>query len=291
MELTQLKYFLKLSEMLNFTEASRALFITQSTLSLSIRQLEDELGIPLFDRIGKRTYLTEAGKAFAESVWKAVGEVETGTLQLKEMQGIYSGKLRIGVTYSLCSVLNDCILQFVHLYPNAQLSIYYSPSVNTLADMVADDQLDFALTYRPEKLLSLLEFSELFESPLCAVVYQHHSLAGLKAVSLDRVQQFPLAFLSPGIHSRVVMERMLQLNNITLTPKIEINDVSLILQMVQTGHFVTILARSVIKRHKDLIAIPLLGKTVTMCGCLLRVKGKYQSFLEKEFYSLVKDCF
>ena len=291
MELTQLKYFIKLSEMLNFTEASKALFITQSTLSLSIKQLEDELGIPLFDRIGKRTYLTEAGKAFAESARRAVSEVDTGAQHLKEMRGIYTGKLRIGVTYSLCSVLNDCILRFVHQYPDAQLSIYYSPSVNLLAEMVANDQLDFALTYRPEKLSSLLDFSELFESPLCAIVQQHHSLAALKTITLDRLQLFPIAFLSQGIHTRVVVERMLQLNEVILKPRIEINDVSLILQMVQTGHWITILAKSVITCHADLIAIPLLAKTVTMCGCLLRVKGKYQSILETQFYSLVKDCF
>ena len=60
MELTPLKYFVKLADVLSFTEASKELFITQSTLSLSIKQLEEELGVTLFDRIGKKIYLTDA---------------------------------------------------------------------------------------------------------------------------------------------------------------------------------------------------------------------------------------
>lgn len=66
MELTPLKYFVKLADVLSFTEASKELFITQSTLSLSIKQLEEELGVTLFDRIGKKIYLTDAGRDFLD---------------------------------------------------------------------------------------------------------------------------------------------------------------------------------------------------------------------------------
>ena len=64
MELRQLRYFEKASELLNFTEAAKSLFLSQSTLSQQIKQLEEELGVLLFDRIGKRIVLTEAGESF-----------------------------------------------------------------------------------------------------------------------------------------------------------------------------------------------------------------------------------
>jgi LysR family cyn operon transcriptional activator len=70
MELRQLKYFLKAKELLNFTEAAEQLNISQSTLSQQIKQLEDELDIPLFNRIGKRVTLTEAGALFADFAFK-----------------------------------------------------------------------------------------------------------------------------------------------------------------------------------------------------------------------------
>ena len=72
MELRQLKYFLKAKELLNFTEAARALNISQSTLSQQIKQLEDELNVPLFNRIGKRITLTEAGNLFSEYALQSI---------------------------------------------------------------------------------------------------------------------------------------------------------------------------------------------------------------------------
>ena len=110
MELTPLKYFLALADQLSFTEASKALYITQSTLSLSIKQLENELGTSLFDRVGKRIYLTDAGRVFAEYARRAIVDVNNGVEVLKEMQHIYVGRVRIGVIYSSSVVLNACIL-------------------------------------------------------------------------------------------------------------------------------------------------------------------------------------
>ena len=72
MELRQLKYFTRSAEMLNFTEAAKSLFISQSTLSQQIKQLEDELEILLFDRIGKTVRLTEAGKLFLPYARQAI---------------------------------------------------------------------------------------------------------------------------------------------------------------------------------------------------------------------------
>ena len=106
MELTPLKYFVKLADVLSFTEASKELFITQSTLSLSIKQLEEELGVTLFDRIGKKIYLTDAGRDFLDCSRKAIEEVAYGVQHLKEMQHVYTGKIKIGVIYSLFPLLN-----------------------------------------------------------------------------------------------------------------------------------------------------------------------------------------
>lgn len=77
MELRQLKYFLKAKELLNFTEAATALHISQSTLSQQIKQLEDELQVPLFNRIGKRITLTEAGDLFSVYAQQSVNKQRT----------------------------------------------------------------------------------------------------------------------------------------------------------------------------------------------------------------------
>ena len=95
MELRQIKYYIKAAELLNFTEAAKQLHITQSTLSQQIKQLEAEMNVTLFDRIGKRVYLTEAGYEFLPFAKQTINDTEMGMQRLLDLQEIRKGTLRI----------------------------------------------------------------------------------------------------------------------------------------------------------------------------------------------------
>jgi LysR family cyn operon transcriptional activator len=125
MELRQLKYFIKAAELQNFTNAADALYITQSTLSQQIRQLEDELGLPLFDRIAKRVRLTEAGNAFLPYAKKTMQDAEDGKVMLRDLMDLKSGILNIGSTYGLTNLLTDAISDFSQQYPQVKLIISF----------------------------------------------------------------------------------------------------------------------------------------------------------------------
>src|ERR1043166_2311294 len=101
MELRQLRYFLKAKELLNFTEAAKMLNISQSTLSHQIKQLENELKTPLFNRMGKRITLTEAGELFSEYAMQSINKANEGLLLLKDLNNLVTGKIIIGVIYSM----------------------------------------------------------------------------------------------------------------------------------------------------------------------------------------------
>ena len=91
MELRHLRYFVALAECLSFTRAAERVHVTQSTLSHQIRQLEEELGQPLFDRIGKKVVTTEAGELFLGYAARALQEVDHGIAMLKPRRGGLSG--------------------------------------------------------------------------------------------------------------------------------------------------------------------------------------------------------
>lgn len=80
------------------------MYITQSTLSQQIKQLETELNVLLFDRIGKKVFLTEAGNEFLPFAKQTVGDADLAVQRIQDLQGIRTGKLRIGITYSLSLV-------------------------------------------------------------------------------------------------------------------------------------------------------------------------------------------
>ena len=96
MELRQVRYFLKVAELQNFTEAAKSLFIAQSTLSQQINQLENDLGVLLFDRVGKRLYLTEAGQEFIPLAKQTIQDADLAKQRLLDLQGIRAGSLRVG---------------------------------------------------------------------------------------------------------------------------------------------------------------------------------------------------
>ena len=146
MELRQLKYFIKSAEYLNFSEAAKHLYITQSTLSQQIKQLEFELGFTLFARNSRHIELTEAGEEFLPYAKRTIQDAEDGVQRLYDLQNVKTGTVRIGVTYSLSTVLTEGVICFISgashngLYDNTKstfLSRSSSSSSSTVLYMIS----------------------------------------------------------------------------------------------------------------------------------------------------------
>lgn len=158
MELRQLKYFEKTCELLNFTEAAHALCISQSTLSQQIKQLENELGILLFDRIGKRIILTEAGSSFLPYAKNAIRESENGKQIIRDLQNLDTGKLCIGATFSLSSLLTKALPLFSEQYPHIQISIIFATSDELMVKLEIMKWILCCLSVRKKVLLILKKY-------------------------------------------------------------------------------------------------------------------------------------
>ena len=113
MELRQLLYFVKAAETLHFTEAAEAVFITQSTLSQQIKQLETELGMLLFDRVGKHVRLTEAGRVFLQHARKILAETDKARQAITDLNNLVTGDLKIGITYAFSSLILPALSPFL----------------------------------------------------------------------------------------------------------------------------------------------------------------------------------
>ena len=114
MELRQLKYFIKTAETLNFSEAARSLYITQSTLSQQVRTLEDELGCPLFHRDSHSVVLTEYGERMLPLARQTVIDADTCKSQIKDLQEVLTGTLNIGSTFSFGPILKESVKRFIN---------------------------------------------------------------------------------------------------------------------------------------------------------------------------------
>ena len=175
MELRQLKYFVKTAELLSFSKAAKALYITQSTLSQQIKQLEDELDMALFFRSNHKVSLTEAGETFLEGAKKTLAEADDNKAKILDLAHGHRGTLNIGVTYSFGSILTESVLAFKKEYPEVVLNICYK-NVMELMELVSEGELDFALSFRSSEKYDNVESHILFDNKLSIIVREDHPL-------------------------------------------------------------------------------------------------------------------
>lgn len=287
MELRQLQYFLKAAELQNFTEASRQLFITQSTLSQQIKQLENELGMFLFDRIGKHVYLTEAGREFTPFARQTISDANLGKQRILDLQNIRTGSLRVAVTYSLSFGLSSIVLRFMEQYPNIRLEIVYS-TASELLQMLKHREVDFVLSFKSDNDEEI-EVTDLYEIPLTVVVNKNHPLAQHESISLQLLQQYPLVLPSEGLTPRAILDKLLMDNNIEIEPHLEMNDANILLQLVESSTFATVLSQATTIGRSNLKAIPIVEQKEKMTASLLTLKGAYIKASAQAFISIIKE--
>lgn len=286
MELRQLKYFVKSAEYLNFSVAAKHLYITQSTLSQQIKQLEFELGFELFLRNSRHISLTEAGEEFLPFARKTIQDAEDGVQRLYDLQNVKAGKLRVGVTYSLSTVLTEGVLEFMKVYPEIKLEVCYK-TVNELFVLLRENKLDFILSYKPLFDAPDVDSMPLFENALAVVVSKEHPLASRKSMGLREIADLQLVLPSHDLQARMMLERLVQGRGIEYSSRLELNETNILLQMVSTGSYATILSTSAVFGNTRFKAIPIDEPGNVMEASLLSLKGAYQKSAAREFIKIL----
>ena len=275
MELRQLKYFLKAKELLNFTAAASELHISQSTLSQQIKQLEIELGVPLFNRIGKRVKLTEAGELFYEYAQQSVNSANNGFDLLKDLKNLDTGLLKIGATYGMKHIITRAVTQFLSLYPKIVIHIVYGTS-EELIEKLDNFELDFVLSFQEFEVNKNHKYQFLLDSEMVLIGAPNSELNKIKKIKMKDLSQFPLALPAKGFSTRKYIDSILQQKNLDLNVSLEVNDIPMLLDLVKTGKFFTVLAKTTIQNFDSLIAIPIIQPQMLRKGMIISVTDVYE---------------
>lgn len=143
MEFRQLRYFVKVAELRSFSEASKALFISQSTLSQQIKQLEEELGVELLVRDSRHVSMSDYGEQYLPYAKQVLKDVDTSAERMNDVRQLKIGTLNVGATYTFCPLLADTVRDYMKKYPGIKLKIYCR-SMENLMEMLEHGQLDVA---------------------------------------------------------------------------------------------------------------------------------------------------
>lgn len=286
MELRQLKYFIRVAECLNFSEAAKESCISQSTLSQQIKQLEQELGSELFLRNSRTVSLTEAGMELLPYARTTIKDADACIERIRDLKDILTGTMNIGVTYSFSPILTETIFSFIKKYPKVKLNIFYKP-MSELMDMLRDRKVDFVLAFKPSAPMEGIESHILFQNYLAAIVSSTHSLASEKKVSLEQIVQHGIALPSKGLQARNMLDKVLERYNFNLKARIELNDPDILLNLVRQSNLVTVLAEASIHNERGVKAVPIDIPDNEMVGCVHTLEDSYRKHSMLEFIKML----
>lgn len=287
MELRQIKYFLKAKELLNFTEAAKLLNISQSTLSQQIKQLENELNVPLFNRIGKRIVLTEAGEMFSDYALQSLNKANEGLLLLNDLNNINTGKITIGVIYSMRILFVKALIRFAELYPNIKIQVVFG-STKDLLEKLNTHYFDFVVTFQEKAKHPNLKYQTLLQSNMVLVTAKRSALASWSSISLKEVAKLPLALPFSGYSTIQFFVDSFQQKKLDPNICMEINDIPTLFEIVKTGHWHTILSETSVN-DPDVVNIPIEGKNMKRAIMIISLKEAYEKKAVKKFYELLSE--
>lgn len=286
MEIRQLRYFLKVAETLNFSTASKALFITQSTLSQQINKLEQELDMLLFERNSHQVLLTEAGHHLIRYAKRAVNSVDDCIQHLEDLKKMLTGELNIGVTFSFNSIAHESIMTFLKRYPQVKLNVYYKPMLD-LMEMLKRRELDIVLAFKPTQTDERIESKLLFINHLAAIANESHPLMRQQSVKIEDLQRYSLVLPAHGLQARNALDRLLAAREAQLKASVEINNVNQLLGIVRESNYVTVLSESTIIHEAGLHSVRLNCKGNDMEGCIHTLRATYLKRSAQEFIRIL----
>lgn len=202
-----MRTFLAVAEAASFSRAAQQLHLTQPAVSKRIQSLESSLGVALFDRIGKRVYLTDAGRLLkprAQLVLDAVKDTET---LLKNLHARVDGRLKLATSHHVgLHRLAPVLKAFTSTHPQVELDIRFLDSEQAHA-LVADGEVELAVVTLDPSGEPALDAHVLWHDPLEFVVAEDHALAREQAISIERLSAWPAILPDLGTYTgRIVVD-------------------------------------------------------------------------------------
>jgi len=242
MDIKQLRFLNALAQEQHFGRAAAACFVTQPTLSLRIRQLEDELGLPLIQRGNRFEGLTPEGERVLAWARRVLSQYEGLQQEVSLIRDDLHGTLRLGVIPSALPFSAQLTTPFLQKHPHVSL-ISRAYSADEISQSLEDFTLDLGISYLSKQLPSNLKTQHLYDEAYVALIpdslyqlrFQTHT-----HLAWQEVAALPLCLLTRDMHNRWIIEDTLQQLGCTVNPQLESSSLMTLYTHVSHGHWSTI---------------------------------------------------
>ena len=297
MEFRNLMTFLKVAELKNISKAAKKLGYSQSAVTIQIQQLEKELGIQLFERIGKGVTLTSKGQEFifhANEILRVTTNAIEATKNNNDNPNQLTGILNIGSVESISTaLLPDLLIQFHKQYPNVEIIVHTS-KIDDLINRIHDNTIDLFLTLEPKSQFSNLTRTLLANTPIIFIAPKNNQFLINDKIPLETINQIPFVLTEKGESYRYELERLLSKQDLQLHSILEISNTETIVHLVEAGVGISYLPlfsvqnslinHTIIEAKTDL-------PTITMDIQMFYHKNKWISPQMEAFIKITKEYF
>jgi DNA-binding transcriptional LysR family regulator len=242
--LHQLRIFLAVAEHNSFAKAAQSLHLSPPTLSLQVKQLAETVGQPLFEQLGKKIFLTSAGKILAEACQDIAQRMDLLSEDLSALQGVERGKLKLAILTTVKYSVPKLLGGFCAAHPGIEVAMVVGNRENLL-QRLANNKDDLYIMGQPPENMDVV--SEHFgNNPLVLVAPPSHPLVGKKKISAKELRDEPFILREPGSGTRLTTERFFEQHGFIPINRLEVGSNEAIKQTVAGGLGLAVLSATTV---------------------------------------------
>ena len=289
MDIRQLRYFLDIARTEHLTQSAHNLYVTQSTLSHGLRQLEQELGLVLFERLGRGLKLSQAGAVFRSYASRALKEVEAGRMALAELSGLQSGTLTVAaIPTFLTTVVPVAVAAFSQAHPKVAVEVR-ELRAGPIEEQLLGGELDLGIGFHPSTHAEI-DTEPLFTERLLLVVGPAHPWAGRRQLAMKALAEQPLALLPRSFATRRLIDDGLREAGVQPLLRVELASVEALLAVCRHGDLASIVPERAARLAPALSAISLTAPMVVRHAGLLWRRGASRSAAALDFAARLREA-
>ncbi|MEE3288922.1 MAG: LysR family transcriptional regulator [Pseudomonadota bacterium] len=286
----QLQVFEAVARHASYTRAAEGLHLTQPAVSMQIKQLEGSVGLPLFEQIGKRIFLTQAGEAMLRHAQTIIGHLAAAREEMDDLKGVDSGRLRIAVASTVNYFATRLLARFARQHPGVKITLDVT-NRETLLQNLEHNLPDVVLMGAPPKGLDL-QADAFMDNPLIMIAPPDHRFTKRRTIALGNLDTETFVIRESGSGTRIAMERFFNLKAFEPCATIEMTDNEAIKQSVEAGLGLAIVSIHTVELElaaKRLIKLNIKGMPIKRRWYVGHRRGKRLSPTAQAFRQFVID--
>jgi len=282
--LRQLRRFEAVAHHLSFTQAAKALHPRQPAVAMQVKAIEEQLGLPLFEQLGKQIYITEAGQEihhYSRAIRQLLDEAED---VINALKGAHQGRLTISVASTANYFVPTLLGVFHERFPDVTVSLDVT-NRETLLQQLNENGVDLVVMGQPPEGANL-EAGTFMENPLVIVAPPDHPLAKQKSIPFSRLEDEVFLTRERGSGTRSAIERFFEQHGVQLNTGMEIASNEAIKQSVQAGLGLGLLSRDTLDMElalKKLVILDVEDFPIVRYWYVMHRKGKRLSTVAQAF--------